>query len=180
MQTILIILLVLLIVYAILRSQTVIQNILSHWHHHFDTAPFSSQEFYQGLATSISTKCMTHVTVSMTNYSQGGLLSPRRDYLQIRYKDYVFNICAAPFAKEYFVSWWLCELKDVSGDFFRRIPIIGLLFTKRRKTFFEIDTEIMFKETISSCIKETIEQLTEAKGLRKIADTEWKEYQHMN
>ncbi len=176
MGTLIVILILGFILYVFIKGAFRKKTILSHWHHRFETPPFSSQEFYQGVKELLVTKEMRHVASSSITYSEGGILSPNREYLRIQYEDFAFDLCAAPFGTGYFVSWWLGKMGDPIRDFFINIPVIGKLFIKRDDTFFELDTVIMFKETVSDCVKETIEQLTQAKGLRKLADSEWKAY----
>jgi len=174
-QAILVIVII-LVVYTFLKGEKMPEKILSHWHHRFEAIPFSPQEFYQSLRETLATKEIRHVAISGISYTQGGLLSPRRDYLRIQYKDLIYDVCAAPFGKQYFVSSWLGEATDTTYNFLTSIPWIGKLFTKRKKTFFELDTEIMFRETVSVCVQETIAQLTQTKGARQLAEAEWREY----
>lgn len=150
----------------------------SHWHRLFDT-PFQAMDFYQRVNQLLAEKGIKHVEVSNITYSQGGLLSPNRQYLRIKYHDYVFDICAAPFGTQYFVSWWLGELGNPIRDFFINLPIIGKLFSRRKKTFYELDTEIMFKETVSYCVREIVDENRQSQGLRALADSEWNAYNRL-
>jgi hypothetical protein len=160
---------------AFMQGLKMLKETLGHWHHRFDNIPFSSQEFYTTLEETLSRRGVEGIETSRTTYAQGGILSPSREYLRIRYNEFVYDVCAAPFAKGYFVSWWMGELGSPLRDFFRNLPFIGKLFNRRAKTFYELDTEIMFKETISLCVKEAIDTLTESKGVRKLMDTDWQE-----
>jgi hypothetical protein len=173
-----VVIIILLFLYVFFKTEKMPEKILSHWHHRFETIPFSSQEFYQGLKEALAAKDIRHVAIWGISYTQGGLLSPRRDYLRIHYKELIYDVCAAPFGKQYFVSSWLGEAADPTQNFFTNIPLIGKFFSKGKKTFFELDTEIMFKETVSACVQETIEQLTQTKGMRQLANADWKEYNH--
>lgn len=40
---------------------------------------------------------------------EGTLLSSHRDYLRVTRGKYTFDLCAAPFGIDFFVSWWLVE-----------------------------------------------------------------------
>jgi hypothetical protein len=182
MQTIAILILLIagMFIYSYLKSVKMPETILSHWHHRFEIVPFSSQEFYQGVKEALAARALRHVSICGISYTQGGFLSPRRDYLRIQYKEFIYDVCAAPFGKEYFVSWWLGEVANPVDTFMMNIPFIGRYYKKRKKTFFELDTEIMFKETVSVCVKETIEQLTQTKGMRQLADADWKEYNRLH
>ena len=178
---ILIIVFVVIAVYSLIKSSGILKTVLSHWHHRFEEVPFSPQEFYAGVEKAMKAKEMNHVAFSYITYAEGGLLSPNRQYLRIEYQTFIYDICAAPFAKGFFVSWWLGETGEPIRDFFINLPVIGKLFNRRKKTFFELDTEMMFKEMVSACVKETIEQLTTATGVRNLNDLNWKEHRrHYN
>jgi hypothetical protein len=159
---------------AIKASKRSIRVVHSHWHHMFDSRPFLSKEFYEYLKNQISEKGIEGISFKGVTHSERGILSAQRVYLRINYREYMIDICAAPFAKDaFFVSWWLGDAGITFRDFLISIPVIGRLFNRREKTFYEQDTEIMFKEIVSGCVKDTIEKLTEEKGQRiNIAD--WK------
>lgn len=163
-------------IYSLVRGSKIMETVLSHWHHKFDEVPFSPQEFYDGVKQALKAKEMDKVSLYTVTYGEGGMFSPRREYLRVHYKEFIYDICAAPFAKGFFVSWWLGETGNAIRDFFINLPVVGKFFNRRKKTFFELDTEIMFKEMVTSCVKETIEQLTQTKGLRKLSEADWKEY----
>ena len=149
-----------------------IRVVHAHWHHMFDTRPFEPKEFYEQLKTGISEKGIEGISFKGITHSERGILSAQRVYLRINYREYMIDICAAPFAKEaFFVSWWLGDAGITFRDILISIPIIGRLFNRREKTFYEQDTEIMFKEIVAGCVKDTIEKLTAEKGQRlNIAD----------
>jgi len=151
---------------------SMISKFNSHWHHIFEETIFSPQEFYQKLEGVLKEMRVPSVSLSRKLYNQGGFLSHKREYLRVEYREFVFDVCAAPFGKGYFVSWWLGETSPAS-DLFASLPILGRLFKKHTKTFYEIDTEIMFQEIVKRCVRETIETLTDSKGLRKLEEAEW-------
>lgn len=173
------ILLLLLIVFVVLgfikASSRSIKVVHSHWHHMFETRSFTPEEFYEALQSNIAEKEIEKLAISRITHSEGGLvLSANRIYLRVKFKDYMMDICAAPFAKEaFFVSWWLGDAGITFRDFLISIPVIGRLFSRREKTFYEQDTAIMFKEMVAICVKETIEQLTETKGMRLTDVLDW-------
>jgi hypothetical protein len=170
---------VLFLIYTVIRiiRKMNIKNVHSHWHHMFDTRPFTPLEFYQALLNSILAKGIPNISYDRIMHSEYGLLSAKREYLRITYLEYKVDVCAAPFGKEgFFVSWWLGDSGTPIRDILVAIPKIGKLFEKREKTFFEQDTEIMFKEMTATCVKETIEQMTSEKGVRLTDNIDWKPY----
>ena len=161
-----------LVRYLIKRSSAV----HAHWHHVFEKPEFTPQEFYNQLQQFLSQKEINKAAMSRIVYAEGGVLSQRRDYLRIVYKHIIFDICAAPFGSGFFVSWWEGERVIGWNAYLKSIPIIGLFIRKRNKTFFELDTETVFKDMVSICIKETIGALSTQKGFRMLNDKELESY----
>jgi hypothetical protein len=173
------ILTLLILIYMVIRiiRNMNIKNVHSHWHHMFDTRPITPLEFYQSLKKAINDKGIDKVYFESITHTEYGLFSANREYLRVTYREYKVDICAAPFGKEaFFVSWWLGDAGTPIRDILVTIPWIGKLFLPREKTFFEQDTEIMFKEITATCVKETIEQMTSEKGTRITDNIDWKPY----
>lgn len=170
-----VVLLLIFLLYGLVKaSSKSIKVVHSHWHHLFDTRPFEPMEFYDTLKKLIDANGIQGLSFSNITHSESGLLSAKRTYLRVTYRGYIMDICAAPFAKEaFFVSWWLGDTGVTFRDYLSSIPVIGRLFTRREKTFYELDTEIMFKETVAHCVKSTVEGLTETKGVRLSNITDW-------
>lgn len=168
-----------LIVYGFYGGTVMNRPILSHGHRRYVAPPFSPSAFYKEIEQQVDAKKIGNVNIDTVNFSEGGLLSANREYLRIRYKDYFFYVCAAPFGTGYFVSWWLGDNGHPIRDILVSIPVIGKIFAKKPKTFFEHDTSLMFKETLNDCINDAIEILTNEKGMRGLADNNWKEYNRM-
>jgi hypothetical protein len=176
-KNILILLFIVLVVYGIIKANSrSIKVVHSHWHHMFETRSFTPEEFYEALQKDIAEKEVEKLLISRITHSEGGLvLSANRTYLRVKFREYMMDICAAPFAKEaFFVSWWLGDAGISFRDFLISIPVIGRLFNRREKTFYEQDTAIMFKEMVARSVKDTIEQLTETKGIRLTDMDDWK------
>ncbi len=80
---------------------------LGGWYHPFQKLQYSSDEFYT-LVEQAAKDCQIYgLGISRVNYYQKGVFSPKREYLSITYEEFVFDVCAAPFGKDFFVSWWL-------------------------------------------------------------------------
>jgi hypothetical protein len=131
-------------------------------HFTFEGMKFSTQEFYALTESLVKDKAIPDVKLSRINHSTKGILSAKREYLRVVYHEYFFDICAAPFAKDFFVSWRQGDLRQVFGS------------KRREKTFYEQDTELMFKESIKLCVNRAIEQVTEAQGIRVTEESDLK------
>jgi len=148
--------------------------ISAHWYHLFDNLQLSSNEFYASIEQSIKENDLPKVSTTRINLSEGGLLSSNREYLRIKRNDYIFDICAAPFGKQFFISWWLGESSGILGEILSKIPFIGGLLARKakQKTYYQIDTETMFKESIHGLILVHLDALVKQKGVRSLNETE--------
>jgi hypothetical protein len=146
----------------------------SHWLHDFPGLKFSAMEFYSEVESTIKAREISGVRVSRINLSQTGLFSIKREYLRVANGEMTFDICAAPFGTGFFISWWYGERVGPLKSFLYRIPIIGLFFLRasQLKTYYQWDTEAMFREAVRSCLNEAIQNVTSAKGIRGLSDLE--------
>jgi hypothetical protein len=154
-RIILIILILVIILYFIFRKPRP-SNIITHWHHPFNEFNISTIEFYTAVEEKLKKSGLPQVYYQRVEYHESSAFSPKRLYLHIYRFEYCFDICAAPFGKEFFISWWLSKNSGCS-------PIRG---RQKPKTFYQLDTEIMFRGTISNIVQETIEEFSETKGVR--------------
>src|SRR5581483_11890286 len=83
------------------------RNLLAHWHHSAENLSTSALEFYTALERALVEKQAPNVVVERVDWEESGVLSTRREYLRISYGRLSFDICAAPFGKDYLFSWWL-------------------------------------------------------------------------
>ncbi|REJ81319.1 MAG: hypothetical protein DWQ44_09705 [Bacteroidetes bacterium] len=157
-----------LIIYSIWKTPI---TPLSKWQHSFSFFKISTQEFYQKVEEEIKKHEIPGISIARVTHYQTGLISAKREYLRISRDEYIFDICAAPFGTDFFVSWWLGESdRSVIG----RIPILNTILGKnsKKKTFFQMDTEAMFKGSVRLSVMDAIDQITTAKGLRALTEQE--------
>ena len=152
------------------------RELISHWYHLVDNLQASSKEFYVTVESALKTRQIPDISVSRVDWSEGGVFSAKREYLRIIRKDLVFDICAAPFGRGFFFSWWLGERPRGCLGMFFAIPIFGPLleYIFRRVTYYSIDTALMFQESVSKTVNDMVDELTTAKGLRVLTELEKK------
>jgi len=171
--------------------------ILSHWHKLFEGFQDSPQRIYSLIEEAIGRREIPDVDISRINYPEAGALSARREYLRVRRKDHIFDICAAPFGTGFFVSWWLGEPKAffwlLASIIFVLVliigwiiglpwwlpPLIGLTIVvlwrlSLRPTYYRLDTALMFQDSVHSAVLEVMGQVTEGKGVRVLTELEKK------
>lgn len=183
MQTFLIILGIGLLMYFIYKgtnsSSTLlggnipVSNVISHWSHFFKSFSLSSNDFYGELEKSLNSHEMPHSQVQRTTHKEGGLLSASREYLRIKHGDIVFDVCAAPFGKDFFISWWLYESAGTMRTILSNTKVGNFLNDRAAKrTFYQIDEEDMFRSCVHECILETVTKVTEGKGTVQLTDAD--------
>ena len=79
----------------------------SHWACLVEGLSASAQESYSELETALNGREVPELAYSRVTYQEGGFGSAQREYMRITRKDYVFDVCAAPFGKSFFFSWWM-------------------------------------------------------------------------
>lgn len=87
--------------------------VLSHWYALIRGFNTSTKEFYSAIANELKERQIPGLDISRVEFSEGGLLSGKRQYLRMTRERLVFDICAAPFGKAYFFSCRLVELPSV-------------------------------------------------------------------
>jgi hypothetical protein len=145
-----------------------------HWQHNFDNCNYSTKQFYALIETFVGEKSIPGVKTELVSYHEGGAFSKRRDYLRVQRDRLIFDICAAPFAKGFFVSSWQTRLPTAREVFLTLIPYFGKtwLRNERAQTYFELDTEAMFKESIHLCVLKAVDDFAKEQGIRLLAPNE--------
>jgi len=162
-------LVVIIVLYIISRFPRSIKN-QKPWQQGFENLRFSSEAFYQSCERAIRKREIPGISFSRVRYSEGGLTSAKREYLHIVRGDYVYDICAAPFGTGFFVSSWYFEKMLFMEKILFKIPIIKQLLES--KTYFQADTDAMFKSFVHTGMLEAIDEMTTSKGVRALTEFE--------
>ena len=131
---------------------------------------FSSDEFYKSCEEAIRKREIPAISFSRVNYSEGGVMSPNREYLHVVRGEYIYDICAAPYGSGFFVSSWYVEKPDFIKKVLRMIPVLAPIVGK--KSYYEIDTDAMFKSFVHEGMLEAIDAMTTSKGARALTEFE--------
>ncbi len=150
--------------------------VFSHWYHLTENFQHSSQEFYSSLEQAIKSRNLPDVRISRIDFREGNLLSAQREYLRVKRKELVFDICAAPFGNGFFISWWLGEKMGALLSLLLIVPFLGALIAKtsRPATYYRLDTTLMFQESVHLAVLEILDGVTSAKGLKALSELERK------
>jgi hypothetical protein len=141
----------------------------AHSYQHFENLQMSAKDFYSMLRDMIVEYQYPDVKCGLTNFKEAGLLSSSREYLRISRGRYNYFVCASPFGKSFFISWWFQEDAHTAANLVEKVPLIGKATAQRMesKTFYQLDTELMFKTAITSIIKTAVNKVMSDKGFRK-------------
>ncbi|MCX6168670.1 MAG: hypothetical protein NTX65_05000 [Ignavibacteriales bacterium] len=148
----------------------------AHWSHLTEGLQESAQKFYASVEESVKKRQIPDIKLSRIDYKEGGLFSAKREYLRVKWKSYIFDICAAPFGTGFFMSWWLGQIPSPIMALVYMIPFIGPLMVRSFKpeTYYQLDTTQMFQESIHLAVLEVLDQTTQASGLRLLTESERK------
>jgi hypothetical protein len=158
---------------SLLGNNVPVSNVLSHWSHFFHFLELSSNMFYEQLEKTLKEHEMPNAKIERTTHKEAGLLSANREYLRIKHGDIVFDVCASPFGKDFFISWWLYETAGTMRTLFKHTKVGNFLNARaENRTFYQIDEESMFRSCVHDCILETITKVTEGKTAYQLTDAQ--------
>ena len=148
-----------------MASQTTVH---SHQSQYFEDLQMSSREFYLLLKNMIEEYRYPDVICTPVTLKEGGIFSSKRDYMRISRQRYHFFVCASPFGRSFFISWWLQEDANKVANAAAKVGMLGRVIAQRMesKTYYELDTEQMFTSSINAIIKMAIEKIKADRGYR--------------
>jgi hypothetical protein len=158
-------------------SRVIATEIVSHWNHMLRGMQLSSDTFYTEIERLVSGESQNDIRVQRVTFAEGGVFSANREYLQIRRRDNVFHVCAAPYGNGFFISWWLGNVESGLIALIATIPKIGPWLAARLRpalTYYRYDTMLMFQELTHAAVTEAINACLAEKGKRELSDYERK------
>jgi hypothetical protein len=86
---------------------------LSHWYAPVPCFNTSTQDFYTAVEKELNDQKVPGLAISRVEFSEGGILSDKRQYLRMTRERLIFDVCAAPFGTNYFYSCRFAEIPAV-------------------------------------------------------------------
>jgi len=147
--------------------------VTGHWQQYFGKAQLSSQEIFSAIEAKIKEHQANDVRFSRTKGFEFGAFSAQREYLEIEGRNYIFHVGAAPYGVDFFVSIWQRQKQD---NIFRA-GLVRLLPFLNRRTYYSVDTEVMFRSCVHNSVLEVLDDLSAEKGIRKLSelDRQWQQ-----
>lgn len=149
-------------------------QINSHWSTMIEGLNVSPQQFFQEVEHAVRAKEVPDTVFSRIHWREGGLMSAKREYLRVKRKELVFDICGAPFGNGFFVSWWLGDLPSGFLGVLLRIPFVSVLTywwmrVFKTETYYKHDTAAMYQALVHAAVLSVIDHMTESTGLKALA-----------
>ncbi len=88
-------------------AQSPLEFVVAHWSKLFENFNISSEQFYTSVSAALERREIPDAPRYRVQWSEGGVLSPNREYLRIEGSGFACDICAAAFGTGFFFSWWL-------------------------------------------------------------------------
>jgi hypothetical protein len=103
-------------------------DVLSHWYSLIPGFNTPTKEFYEAIEAELKSRQVPGLEISRVEFSEGGLLSDKREYLRMTRERLVFDVCAAPFGTSYFFSCRFAEIPAVIKLWQLATLLIAFLF----------------------------------------------------
>jgi len=173
-----ILLLQLLVAFLILKFifSSTLKDYHSRWNTLIDDFNYSSEDFYNLLKEDLDSNGVEGITITFAFLKEGGAFSSSRTYLRISWKNYQYDICAAPFGNGFFISWWMLYKNSLGKIIISKIPFVGSWLASKLYpvTYYKIDTASMFMSYAQSSVLRVIDKITKEKGVRLLSENERK------
>lgn len=171
----LIYLIIVILIFKSLLSQ-ILKRHHSNWNTLLNNFNFSTQEFYKLLKEELLNHNIRGLKSMTVSLKEGSFFSSSRTYLRVTWKDYQYDVCAAPFGKGFFVSWWLLYKNSLGAILLSKFPFVGKWLVNKWYpiTYYKVDTASMFMTYAQSSVLKVIDDITKAKGIRVLNESERK------
>jgi hypothetical protein len=140
---------------------------------HLENYPLTPLAFYDAVEAVIAQRHIIGIEISRIMRREWHLLSDRRIYLMVRFRDAVCFIGALPLGTSFLVSWRYSALPDKIFLILFQIPFVGAAAEKilSPPTFYRTDVYYAFEQIIRSTVLETTNLLI-AQGVRPLTENE--------
>lgn len=141
---------------------------------HLENYPVTPLAFYNVVEEILRQRQIIGVEIARIARREWHLLSNRRIYLLIRFRDAACFIGATPLGTSFLVSWRYTAQPGKAFLILFQIPVIGVLAEKLLKppTFYRADVYHAFEQVIRSTVLEATNFLTAQAGVRPLTENE--------
>jgi hypothetical protein len=159
-------LLLIITIISLLRKGT--PTLHANWNTLLDNFEFSTKDFYKLLTEELESHGIQKIKIEEKYINIGNKLSIKRLYLRVKWKNYTYDCCLAPYGNGAFVSWWMFSEKSGVEKLISKIPIAGnyLVNVFFPVTYYTLDTISMFRTYAQASVLKVIDDITKDTGVR--------------
>ena len=130
----------------------------------------SSDQFYTAVEKELKRHNIDRLVIRRVDLSEYGILSSKREYLEVYFAGYVFHLCLAPFGDGCFVSWWCGQVIPWITRVFDMISLVGRFFRwlDGPETYYRIDIAIMFQSVVHDSVLYVLDELAQLQAKEPI------------
>jgi hypothetical protein len=88
-------------------------DVLDHWYSLVPDFSQSTKDFYNSVEAELKLREVPGLSVDYVDFTEGGVLSAKREYLRMTRERLVFDVCAAPFGTSFFFS---CRFAQIPAE----------------------------------------------------------------
>ncbi|MBX3024670.1 hypothetical protein KF840_07155 [bacterium] len=113
-----------------------VETTIGHWAQPLGEVNISPQEFYAAVEAEVTRREIPGCHLSRVDWSEAGLASYKREYCRVEWREYVVDICGAPFGRSFFASSWICvpppRLVNAIGYAVGCLAVLAFVVTTQR------------------------------------------------
>ena len=149
-------------------------ELLNHWNILIKGLEYSPLDFYKQLEEELKSEGIEGLRITTHAIPEGSFVSARRQYATIAWKEYKYSVCAAPFAKSFFVSYRSLGKTRFWKYAFTSIPFLGKHFKKGFGgiSWYKEDTIMMFHTIVHESIVKVVNEVAEGQNLERIPESQ--------
>lgn len=149
-------------------------ELLNHWNILIKGLNYSPQDFYKQLEEELKSEGIEGLRITTHAIPEGSFVSARRQYATITWKEYRYFVCAAPFAKSFFVSYRSLGKTRFWKYALTCIPYLGKHFGKwfTGLTWYQEDAIMMFHTVVHESIIKVVNEVAQDQGVERIPESQ--------
>jgi len=141
---------------------------------HLENYPLTPLEFYEAVEQVLQQRQIIGTEISRIARREWHLLSARRIYLLVRFRDAVCFIGATPLGTAFLVSWRYTAQPGKFLLILFQVPFVGVVAEKLLKpaTFYRTDVYHAFEQVVRRAVLEATNVLNTQNGIRPLTEQE--------
>lgn len=147
---------------------------IGNWCTLYPDMNYDPEEYYQKILEILAKHEAPNFHHRNRTFKQGGVISGQRLYLEVSRGEYIYHICGAPWGTDFFFSWWQRKRYSPIERLFIKTPVLGPVIKAiyETATYYKLDTDAAFNASVQHAVQEAINEITDAKGGRRLTDAE--------